>query len=160
MHGGAGHLWEYYKRVALQRGIHAKRNVGITSDRAISHGEGYRSLFPRVTRELSNLKGGVVRHIERAAAALVSRFADYGVATVHEAQQRQGRLDKRVRPIQQGRAIAGSAVTVLVTPGDNWIFHVTVEQCQPVDVLLVSQTLDCYDGFFGDLLATSLQAVE
>ncbi|MFA8091420.1 4-carboxy-4-hydroxy-2-oxoadipate aldolase/oxaloacetate decarboxylase [Klebsiella oxytoca] len=105
-----------------------------------------------------NQKGVVVRHFERAAAAIVSRFANYGVATIHEAQQRQGLLDERVRPIQQGRVIAGSAVTVLVTPGDNWMFHVAVEQCQPGDVLLVSPTSDCHDGFFGDLLATSLQA--
>lgn len=105
-----------------------------------------------------NQKGVVVRNIDRAAPALVSRFAGYGVATVHEAQQRQGLLDAGIRPIQQGKSISGSAVTVLVTPGDNWMFHVAVEQCQPGDVLLVAPTSDCHDGFFGDLLATSLKA--
>jgi 4-carboxy-4-hydroxy-2-oxoadipate aldolase (EC 4.1.3.-) len=105
-----------------------------------------------------NQKGIVVKQIERADSALIAQFARAGVATVHEAQQRQGLLDVRIRPIQQGVAIAGSAVTVLVSPGDNWMFHVAVEQCQPGDVLLVSPTSDCHDGFFGDLLATSLKA--
>lgn len=105
-----------------------------------------------------NMKGVVVTQIERAESSLLARFARYGVATVHEAQQRQGLLDVRIKPIQQGRSIAGNAVTVLVTPGDNWMFHVAVEQCQPGDVLLVTPTSECYDGFFGDLLATSVQA--
>lgn len=105
-----------------------------------------------------NQKGVVVRNVDRANKALVSRFAQYGVATVHEAQQRQGLLNNRIRPIQQAKSISGSAVTVLVTPGDNWMFHVAVEQCQPGDVLLVAPTSDCHDGFFGDLLATSLKA--
>lgn len=107
---------------------------------------------------LVNKKGIVVRHINRAERELVKQFEAFGVATVHEAQQRQGLLDVRLRPAQQGSTIAGSAVTVLVSPGDNWMFHVAVEQCQPGDVLLVAPTSECYDGFFGDLLATSLKA--
>lgn len=105
-----------------------------------------------------NRKGVVVRHIPRGDQALLPRFAQHGVATVHEAMGRQGLLDAAIRPIQQGRSVAGNAVTVLVSPGDNWMFHVAVEQCQPGDLLLVAPSSPCHDGFFGDLLATSLQA--
>lgn len=105
-----------------------------------------------------NRKGVVVRHITRGDQSLLPRFAQHGVATVHEAMGRQGLLDAAIRPIQQGRSVAGNAVTVLVSPGDNWMFHVAVEQCQPGDLLLVAPSSPCHDGFFGDLLATSLQA--
>lgn len=102
--------------------------------------------------------GIVVRQIQRAEAQSLDELRGFGVATVHEAQGRRGLLAASIRPIQQDVAISGSAVTVLVAPGDNWMFHVAVEQCQPGDVLVVAPSSPCVDGFFGDLLATSLQA--
>lgn len=102
--------------------------------------------------------GVVVRQIDRASSKIVEKMQRYGVATIHEAQGRKGLLAPRIRPIQQDICIAGSAVTLWVAPGDNWMFHVAVEQCQPGDIIVVSPSSPCYDGFFGDLLATSMKA--
>ncbi len=104
------------------------------------------------------MKTVVVRNIKRTEADLVKRLAAFGVSTAHEAYGRFGLMKPYLRPVWSGAETSGTAVTVLAQPGDNWMIHVAVEQCQPGDILVVGCTTDNTDGMFGDLLATSLMA--
>jgi 4-hydroxy-4-methyl-2-oxoglutarate aldolase len=104
------------------------------------------------------MKTVVVRNIKRTDTDLVKRLGALGVATAHEAYGRFGLMKPYLRPVWSGAETSGTAVTVLAQPGDNWMIHVAVEQCQPGDILVVGCTTDNTDGMFGDLLATSLMA--
>src|SRR3954467_4742540 len=102
--------------------------------------------------------GIVKRSIDRANRAAVDGLAQFGSATVHEAMGRVGLMKTYMRPINAGAQVSGTAVTVLLQPGDNWMLHVVAEQIQPGDIVVAACTADNTDGFFGDLLATSFQA--
>jgi 4-hydroxy-4-methyl-2-oxoglutarate aldolase len=102
--------------------------------------------------------GIVKRNIARADRAATERLAPFGTSTVHEAMGRVGLMHTGMRPIYAGARIAGTAVTVLLQPGDNWMLHVAAEQIQPGDIVVAAVTAPCTDGYFGDLLATSFRA--
>jgi len=102
--------------------------------------------------------GVVKRNINRADRTAADQLARYGATTVHEAMGRVGLMKPYVRPIYSGARVSGTAVTVLLHPGDNWMMHVVAEQIREGDIVVAAITADCTDGFFGDLLATSFMA--
>ncbi|HEX9506509.1 MAG TPA: 4-carboxy-4-hydroxy-2-oxoadipate aldolase/oxaloacetate decarboxylase, partial [Acidimicrobiia bacterium] len=102
--------------------------------------------------------GIVKRSITRADRAAVTTLSEFGVATVHEAMGRVGLMRPGMRPVYPGARLCGTAVTVLLHPGDNWMLHVAAEQIQPGDVVVAAVTSECSDGFFGELLASSFRA--
>jgi 4-hydroxy-4-methyl-2-oxoglutarate aldolase len=104
------------------------------------------------------VSGTVKRGIERADAAAVKRLGSIGTATIHEAMGRVGLMKPYMRPIYTGAYACGTAVTVLMHPGDNWMLHVAAELIRPGDLVVATCSADCTDGFFGDLLATSFRA--
>lgn len=102
--------------------------------------------------------GVVYRKVERVDPKLAEAFGAFGSATVHEALDRTGAFKPYLRPIYRGARISGSAVTVLLQPGDNWMLHVAAEQIELGDIVVAAVIGECTDGFFGDLLATSFKA--
>jgi 4-hydroxy-4-methyl-2-oxoglutarate aldolase len=102
--------------------------------------------------------GVVYRNIRRADPDIATKLGELGTATVHEAMGRAGLMKPYMRPVYAGAQAHGTAVTVLLHPGDNWMLHVVAEQIRPGDIVVAAVTADCTDGYFGDLLATSFKA--
>jgi 4-hydroxy-4-methyl-2-oxoglutarate aldolase len=102
--------------------------------------------------------GVVYRNIRRAEASVADDLASFGSATVHEAMGRVGLMQPYMQPIYAGAQVSGTAVTVLLHPGDNWMMHVVAEQIRPGDIVVAAISAGCTDGYFGDLLATSFMA--
>jgi 4-hydroxy-4-methyl-2-oxoglutarate aldolase len=102
--------------------------------------------------------GIVKRNITRADTTVIERLSGFGVATIHEAMGRTGLVQPYIRPIYPGAKVCGSALTVLMHPGDNWMLHVAAEEIRPGDVVVAAITAECTDGYFGELLATSFRA--
>ena len=102
--------------------------------------------------------GVVYRNIRRADRDVATKLGAFGAATVHEAMGRTGLMKPYMRPVYAGAQAAGTSVTVLLHPGDNWMLHIAAEQIQPGDIVVAAVTADCTDGYFGDLLATSFKA--
>lgn len=114
-------------------------------------------MTPATPTSLHTQLGVVKRNIVRADAGATEQLGRFGSATVHEAMGRLGLMKPYMRPIASNQ-VAGTAVTVLLHPGDNWMMHVVAEQIQPGDIVVAAITAECSDGYFGDLLATSFMA--
>jgi 4-hydroxy-4-methyl-2-oxoglutarate aldolase len=118
--------------------------------------EGERAGHGHCDRQEQNMVNNVVvRNIDRADKKVIEQLGKCGVATVHEAQGRVGLVKPYIRPVWPGARIAGSAITVLAHPGDNWMLHVAAELIQPGDIVVVGTTAENTDGMFGELIATS-----